>query len=113
MAIGDGSPIGLDGRLLGKLCAVAVVFATLYLTAGLGDASPNPGRYGHETAIFVFIAGIARTGTVGGLVDRLPVVVFVAELVLLGFWQAVLRIVMLPAALGLVVAGVILAHVPR
>jgi hypothetical protein len=100
----------------GRLAVVAVALAlaaAAYLTVGLAVVLPSS-EYGLVRLTVVAVAAaFAWAGVVGAVFDRPPVVIAAAvALLLLGVWQTVLWVFMLPASLGLAVAGVVLAHSP-
>lgn len=72
----------------------------LLLTLALAWFLPQPGYTTTRLAFFTLIAAVAWAGAAGAVVGR-PAVIggSAAALFLLGFWQAVLWIVVLPAAL--------------
>lgn len=111
MSLGDHSVAAYDRNRLATLAFAVAVVAALYLTAGLLLLLPSSGYAVTRLAFVALVVVISWGGVAGAVFDRPPVVIVAAvALLLLGFWQAVLWIFMLPAALGLVVAGVILAH---
>ena len=98
------------GRIATLALAVALL-AALYLTGGLLFLLPSSGNSVTRLAFVALVVAVSWAGVAGAVTDRPPVVVGAAAVLLvLGFWQAVLWIFMLPAALGLVVAGVLIAH---
>lgn len=88
----------------------AAVLAALYLTAGLLWLLPSPGYTTTRLALFAVILAFGWLGAAGAVVGR-PVgaAVGTVGLFLLGFWQAVLWVFVLPAAAVLAVAAA-LAH---
>ena len=92
--------------LLGGLAVLAVV----YLTAGLVWLLPAPGFGTSRLLLFAVVVAVAWIGAVGALRHR-PGLTAVGGvgLLLLGFWQAVLWIFMLPAAAVLLAAAGVLS----
>lgn len=86
----------------------------LALTLALGWFLGGPGYTTTRLAFFALVAGVAWAGAAGALLGR-PVAVGASAfgLFLLGFWQAVLWIVVLPAALLMFVDAVALRDVRR
>lgn len=79
----------------------------LLLTLVLAWLLPAPGYTTTRLAFFVLLAAVAWGGAAGALAGRASVVGASAlVLFLLGFWQAVLWVVVLPAALLDFVAAV-------
>lgn len=90
--------------------AIAAV-ATAFLTVGMVWLLPSDGYTVFRLAFVLVSVAIGWIGLVGTVAGRPEVPLGAAlALLLLGFWQAVLWVFMLPAALGLAVAGVVLAH---
>lgn len=94
----------------GRWIAVA---AALWLSAALTYYLPRPGYAAARLAYFLLLAAVAWAGAAGVLRGR-PVVAGLAGLglFLLGFWQAVLWIAVLPAAVALLGASAV-ARVER
>lgn len=111
MSLDDRSFAAHDSNRFATLAFAIAVVSAAYLTAGLLLLLPSSGYTMTRLAFVALVVVISWGGVAGAVFDRPPAVIVAAvALLLLGFWQAVLWIFMLPAALGLVVAGVILAH---
>ena len=85
------------------------VLAALYLTGGLVWLLPTPGFRMSRLILFIVVIGFAWIGAFGVISDR-SLVAFVGAtgLFVLGFWQAVLWIFMLPTAAILFGASLLL-----
>ncbi|MEY7849636.1 hypothetical protein AB7C87_10625 [Natrarchaeobius sp. A-rgal3] len=84
------------------------VAAVLALLAVLAWFLPQPGFSGSRVALFALIAGAAILGAAGLLRRRMSLAVAGAVfLFLLGFWQAVLGVFILPVVALLLVAAVL------
>lgn len=84
----------------------ATVVVTTAFLGVLGYYLGQPGYTETRLAFFAVLAGLAVVGTAGAVYQRdLVAVVCAAGLVLLGFWQAVLWVFILPVAAMLVVAA--------
>lgn len=111
MSLRDRSAAGHSRRRVATVATAIAVLAAAYLTAGVAVLLPSPGYATARLAFALLVVLVAWVGAAGAYFDRPPVVILTAvTLALLGFWQAVLWIFMLPAAVGLVVAGLLLAH---
>ena len=111
MSLGDHSFGTYDRNRLTTFAFAIAIVAAVYLSAGLLVLLPASGYERTRLAFVALVVAIAWGGVAGAVFDRPPVVIVAAvALLLLGFWQAVFWIFMLPAALGLAVAGVLLAH---
>lgn len=96
------SPVGATGWI--------ALVAVLGLTGLLGWALVQPGLTTARAALVALVGVVAWMGAGGVVLDRpLVTVASAVVLFLLGFWQAVLWVGILPAGLALLVAGLVAA----
>lgn len=85
---------------VGLMVVVTVVLATLL---------PRPGYHHLRLGYFLLVAVVGWVGAAGALLERLrPTVAGALGLVLLGFWQFTVGLVMLPTAAALFVTAALL-----
>jgi len=100
----------LSGSTLSRstLASGLAVFAALVLTIGLLSYLPQDGFRLSRVVLFVAVAGLAWVSALGVVRDRPTLgTAGAVGVVLLGFWQAVLWIWLLPTAGLLLVATVL------
>lgn len=113
MSLDDRSVAVHRRNRISTAAVVIAVLAAAYLTVGLLLVLPTSGYTAVRLAFVALTVGVGWVGVVGAVVDRPPLLIAAGVVLLvLGFWQAVYWIFMLPAALGVAVAGVLLAHFP-
>lgn len=82
------------------------IIAAFYLTGGLLWYLPSPGYTTVRLLFFLLIFACGWIGTSGVLRQQTSLLIIgVGGLVLLGFWQAVLWMFMLPTATVLLISG--------
>lgn len=91
--------------------SLVAVGAALYLTVGVVWLAPSTSFSWVHLALAAVTVVVAWAGAIGVLLDRaVPPLVAALLLFLLGFWQAVLWVFMVPAAFVLAVLGVVVGH---
>lgn len=99
--------ISVDKRLE-TLARGAAILAVLYLTGGLLWLLPSPGYTTVRFLFFLLVLACGWVGTLGVLRRQTtPLAIGVGGLVVLGFCQAVLWVFMLPTALVLLIAALV------
>lgn len=107
MGIDQRRPIAERSTL--ELVRWIAVFATVYLTLGMLWLLTAPGYSTTRLVLVLAVLGFAWAGAIGAVQKRFrPVISGAAGLVVLGFWEAVLWVFMLPTAVVFGVVGVLM-----